>query len=120
MMTSDMNYGKRLAKIIPQSLQYIYIVLPFTVRAPGGKLLCLLPVGCLITVADEANHRCIVHKRDDGVGSMCKSAVVGEEGAEGRARTRPCGTPVLSVMVVEQVCPDLTCRGLLVGKSIIQ
>uniref|UniRef100_A0A3Q3F8Y3 Endosomal/lysosomal proton channel TMEM175 n=1 Tax=Labrus bergylta TaxID=56723 RepID=A0A3Q3F8Y3_9LABR len=45
-------------------------------------MLYLLPVGRVIVVADEANHRCIVCKLDDGVGSMYRSAVVGEEGVE--------------------------------------
>lgn len=45
-------------------------------------MLYFLPVGCLIVVADEANHRCIIHKLDDGVRSMYRSAVVGEEGVE--------------------------------------
>lgn len=52
------------------------------VSAPGGQLLYLLPVGCLIVVADDANHHCVVRKRDDGVGSMYRSAVMGEQGVE--------------------------------------
>ncbi|KAF0039232.1 hypothetical protein F2P81_007467 [Scophthalmus maximus] len=52
------------------------------VSTPSGQMLYLLPVGCLVVVADEANHRRIVRKLDDGVGSMYRSAVVGEEGVE--------------------------------------
>lgn len=61
-------------------------VLLVTVRAPGGQVLYLLPVGCLIIVADEADHRVVVHKWDDGVGSMYRSAVLGEEGVAGWAQ----------------------------------
>ncbi|KAF0029676.1 hypothetical protein F2P81_018781 [Scophthalmus maximus] len=46
------------------------------VSTPSGQMLYLLPVGCLVVVADEANHRRIVRKLDDGVGSMYRSAVV--------------------------------------------
>ena len=38
----------------------------------------LLPVGCLITIGDQAYHCCVVSKLDDGVGHMRGHAVVGE------------------------------------------
>ena len=49
-------------------------------------MLYLFPVGCLIVVADEANHCGVICELDDGVGSMYSSAVVGEEGVEKRTQ----------------------------------
>ncbi len=40
------------------------------------------PVGSLIVVSDEANHRGVICKIDDGVGSMHRPAVMGVEGVE--------------------------------------
>ncbi len=42
-------------------------------------MLYLLPVGSLIVVSDEANHRGVIFKLDDGVGSMHRPAVIGVE-----------------------------------------
>ena len=55
------------------------------ISAPGCQVLDLLPVGCLIVVGDEADHRCVVCKFD-GVGAVHWFAVVGEEGVEERAQ----------------------------------
>ena len=49
---------------------------------PLSQTVHLLPVGGLIVVSDEADHRGVVCKLDDGVGAMDRSAVVGEEGVE--------------------------------------
>ncbi len=45
------------------------------VSAPCGQVLYLLPVGSLIVVFDEANHRGVICKLDDGVGSMYRPAL---------------------------------------------
>lgn len=50
------------------------------------RVLYLLSVGCLIVVADEASHRGVVSKRHDGIGSIHRPTVVGEEGVEECAR----------------------------------
>ena len=38
------------------------------VLAPHYQVSDLLPVGCLIVVGDQAYHRCVVNKLNDGVG----------------------------------------------------
>ena len=50
--------------------------------APLSQVLNLFPVGRLIVVADEANHRCVVCKLETGVKAMYRCAVVGKEGVE--------------------------------------
>ena len=52
------------------------------VSAPCGQVLYLFPVGSLIVVTDEANHRGVVCKLNDGVASMHRLAVMGVEGVE--------------------------------------
>ncbi len=52
------------------------------VSAPCGQVLYLLPVGSLIVVSDEANHRGVICTLDDGVGSTHRPAVMGVEGVE--------------------------------------
>ena len=54
------------------------------VGAQLRQMLDLFPVGRLIIVADEANHRCVVCKLDNGIRTMYRCAVVGEEGVEER------------------------------------
>lgn len=66
------------------------------------------PVVRLIIITDESNHRAVINKPFDGVGSLHRHADMGGEEVEERLSTQPCGTPMLSVMVVEQLCPDLT------------
>ncbi|KAK3554363.1 hypothetical protein QTP70_022596, partial [Hemibagrus guttatus] len=56
------------------------------VSTPCDQVLHLCPVGCLIVVTDEANHCGVDCKLDDGVGSIHRPAVVGEEGVEERAQ----------------------------------
>ena len=46
----------------------------------------LLPVGRLIVVADEANLLLCCLQLDDGIRTMYRCAVVGEEGVEERTR----------------------------------
>lgn len=48
------------------------------VSTPSSHMLYLLPVGCLIVFADEANHCCVVLKVDDGARSTYRFAVRGE------------------------------------------
>lgn len=50
-------------------------------------MLYFLPVGCLMIVADEANHHHIIHQLDDGIGSMNRSAVVDEKEVKGMGLT---------------------------------
>src|SRR4029434_1184605 len=56
------------------------------VGAPHRQVLDLFPVGRLIVVTDEANHRCVVCKLDNGIRTMYSCAVVGEKGVEERAQ----------------------------------
>ena len=56
------------------------------VGAPLRQVLDLFSVGRLIVVTDEANHRCIICKLYNGVGTMNRNAVVGEEGVEERTQ----------------------------------
>ena len=48
------------------------------VGTPLCQVLDLFPVGRLIVVADEANHRCVVCKLENGIRTMYRCAVVGE------------------------------------------
>ena len=50
--------------------------------APLSQTSHLLPVGGLITVFVEADHCGVICKLNDGVGTIDRSAVVGEEGVE--------------------------------------
>ena len=50
--------------------------------APLSQTIHLLPVGGLIVVFDEANHRGVVCKLNDGIGTIDRFAVMGEEGVE--------------------------------------
>ncbi|KAK6290915.1 hypothetical protein J4Q44_G00386850, partial [Coregonus suidteri] len=52
------------------------------VLAPHGQVSVLLPIGCLIVVSDQAYHRCVVSKLNDGVGVVLSHAVVGEQGVQ--------------------------------------
>jgi hypothetical protein len=47
----------------------------------------LLPVGCLIIVGDQACHRRVVRKLDDGVGVMRDLAVVGRNQMESNVKS---------------------------------
>ena len=49
-------------------------------------MLDLFSIGRLIVVADEANHCCVVCKLDNGIKTMYRCAVVGEEGVEERTQ----------------------------------
>lgn len=57
------------------------------IGASQDLMLYLLPVGCLIIITDEASNRHVVRKLDNGVGSMHRSAVVGEDGVEDSAHS---------------------------------
>ena len=50
--------------------------------APLSQTIHLLPVGGLIVVFDEADHRGVVCKLNDGIGTIDRFAVMGEEGVE--------------------------------------
>ena len=54
------------------------------VSAPLCQMLNLFSVCRLIVVADEADHRCVVCELDNGIRTMYRRAVVGEEGVEER------------------------------------
>ncbi len=57
-----------------------------------------------IFVADETYHCCVISKLDDVVGAELGSAVMGQQLEE----QRPCGAPVLSVVVLEVLWPTWT------------
>ena len=60
----------------------------FVVLAPHCQVSDLLPVGYLIIVGDQAYHRCVISKLDDGVGVVHSQSVVGEQGVlEGTKHT---------------------------------
>ena len=52
------------------------------VGAPLRQVRDLFSIGRLIDVADEANHRCVVYKLDNGIRTMYRCAVLSEEGVE--------------------------------------
>ena len=52
------------------------------VLAPHSQVSDLLPMGCLVSVSNQANHCCVICKHNDGVGVMPGPAVVGEQGGQ--------------------------------------
>lgn len=67
-------------------LLYHVGVKQIVVSASCDQVLSLRPVGRLIIVTDEANHRSVICKLDDGVGSVHRPGVVGKKGVEERAQ----------------------------------
>ena len=53
----------------------------------------LLPKGCLIVISDQAYHRRVVGKLNDGVGVVCSHAVLGEQGLQEGTEHAPIGDP---------------------------
>src|SRR4029434_11169243 len=60
------------------------VLLKSTMSSLVFLVLDLFSVGRLIVVTDETNHRCVVCKLDNGIRTMYRCAVVGEEGVEER------------------------------------
>ncbi|XP_061535084.1 armadillo-like helical domain-containing protein 3 isoform X3 [Phycodurus eques] len=51
------------------------------------------PVVCLVPVADETHHSCVVCKPDEEVGAVCWCAVIGQQGEEEGAQDNHEGPP---------------------------
>ena len=49
------------------------------ILAPHGQFSDLLPISCLIVVGDQAYHRCVASKLNDGVGVVFGHAVMDEQ-----------------------------------------
>src|SRR4029434_6555309 len=75
-----------LLKSTMSSLVCFSVESQVVVGTPLCQVLNLLPVGRLIVVADETNHRCVICKLYNGIRTMYSCAVVGEEGVEERAQ----------------------------------
>ena len=52
-----------------------------------------LPIGCLIVVGDQAYHRCVVSKLNDGVGVVLGHAVMGEQRVQEGTKQAPMRGP---------------------------
>ena len=74
-----------LLKSTMSSLVFLLLRARLLSCAPLSQVLKFLLVGRLIIVADEANHRCVVCKLDNGVGVMYRCAVI-DGGVEERAQ----------------------------------
>jgi hypothetical protein len=85
------------------------------VLAPQCQVADLLPIGCLIVVGDQAYHRCVFGKDNDGVGVVLGHAVMG-----GLSMHAPLRGPVLKISVAYVLLPTLTTWGWCVRKSRIQ
>ena len=66
----------------------------------------LLPIGCLIVVGDQAYHRCVIRKLNDGV--VLGHAVVDEQGVQEGTKHAPLRVPVLRVSVADVLLSILT------------
>ncbi len=49
---------------------------------PFSQGTCLLSVGHLIVVGDQAYHRCVINKFDDDIGAVCGCTVVCVQGIQ--------------------------------------
>jgi hypothetical protein len=58
--------------------------------APHYRVSDLLLVGCLIVVGDQAYHRRVVNKLDDGDGVVRGPTVVGEQEVQKGTKQRKC------------------------------
>ena len=63
------------------------------VLAPHFQVTDFLPLGCLIITGDQAYHRNVIRKLDDGVGVMRGHAVVGEQGVQEWTKHTPLWGP---------------------------
>ena len=63
------------------------------VLAPHCQVSDLLPVGCLIVIHDQAYHRCVISKLNDGLGVMLGHKVMGEQGVQEGAKPVPVRGP---------------------------
>ena len=61
--------------------------------ATHGQVSDLLPIDCLIVVGDQAYHRYVVCKPNDGVGVMLGHAVMGEQGVQEGTKHAPLRLP---------------------------
>ena len=52
------------------------------VMAPHCQFSDLLLIGCIIVVGDQAYHRCVIGKLNDGVGVVLGHAVMSEQGVQ--------------------------------------
>ena len=88
--------------------------------APHCQVSDLLPIGCLIVSGDQAYHRLVNGKLNDGVGVVLGLAVMGEQGVQQGTKHKPLRGPVLRISVAYVLLPTLTTWGRLVRKSMIQ
>ena len=64
------------------------------VTAPHCQVSDLLPIGYLIVVGDQAYHRCVVSKLNDGIGVVLGHAVMNMTAChEQRTKQEPACTP---------------------------
>ena len=81
----DKDGGVRTSSSLPEVHDELFGLLgvecQVVISTPRHQVLNLIPVGRLIVVTDEAHHRSVVCKPDDGVGAMNSSAAIGEEGS---------------------------------------
>ena len=63
------------------------------VLAPHCQVTDLLPIGCFIVVGDQANHRCVISKLNDGVGVVHGNAVICEQGEQEGTKHAPLKDP---------------------------
>ena len=63
---------------MPSSAEEVIVVL-----APQCQVSDFLSIGCLIVVGDQAYHRCVISKLNDGVGVVLGHTVMGEQGVTG-------------------------------------
>ena len=52
------------------------------VRAPHDQVSDLLPIGCLVSVSDQAYRCCVIGKLNDGVGVVPGLVVMSEQGVQ--------------------------------------
>lgn len=56
----------------------LHIQREIVVSAPLARAANLAPVVCLISVANETHHSCVIRKLNEKIGAVYRSAVVGQ------------------------------------------
>ncbi len=78
-------------------LRLLHIQREIVVPAPPGQAAHLAPVVCLISVANETHHSCVIRKLNEKVRVVWRCAVVGQQSEEEGAQHTSLGGPLCSV-----------------------
>ena len=86
-------FGPPFPVVLDQLLCLADVEGEVVVLAPHCQFSDLLPIGRLIVVGDQAYHRCVVCKLNDGVGVVFGHTVVSEQGVQEGTKYTPLRGP---------------------------